>query len=75
MGVELGKTVRRARREKGWGISQLSERSGVPEWVIHEIEGESPTYVPREVNTLLLAETLRIPEGLLLGERVRLFER
>ena len=71
----MGERVRQARREKGWSIEQLSKRSGVPERVIHEIESESPTYVPSEANTALLAEALRVPEGPLLEERERLFER
>lgn len=71
----LGETLRQARREKGWSVAQLSKRSGVPERLIHEIEGESHTYVPSEANTALLAETLRLPVGLLLEERERLLER
>jgi hypothetical protein len=31
--------------------------------------------VPSEANTILLGEALRIPVGLLLGQRERLFER
>jgi transcriptional regulator with XRE-family HTH domain len=71
----LGDTVQRVRREKGWSISQLSKRSGVPGRLIRELEGGSLTYVPSEANTVLLAEALRIPAGLMLGERERLFER
>jgi transcriptional regulator with XRE-family HTH domain len=71
----LGETVRELRRKKGWSIGQLSKRSGVPEWVIHEIEGESPSYVPSEGNTALLGETLRVPVGPSLEERERLSER
>lgn len=66
--------MREVRRKKGWSIGQLSRRSGVPEWVIHEIEGKRPTYVPSEGNTALLGETLRVPVGPLLEERVRLLE-
>jgi transcriptional regulator with XRE-family HTH domain len=67
--------VRRARCTKGWSIEQLSKRSGVPGRLIRQMEGGSPTYVPSEVNTVLLAEALRVPAGLLLEERERLFEQ
>jgi ribosome-binding protein aMBF1 (putative translation factor) len=67
----LGETVREVRRKKGWSVGQLSQRSGVPEWVIHEIEGEKPSYVPSEGKTALLGETLRVPVGPLLEERDR----
>jgi len=70
----LGDTVRRARCAKGWRIEQLSKRSGVPGRLIREMEGGSPTYVPSETNTLLLAEALRVPAGPLVEERERLFE-
>jgi ribosome-binding protein aMBF1 (putative translation factor) len=66
--------VRRARCTKGWSIEQLSKRSGVPARLIREVESQSPTYVPSETNTVLLAETLRVPAGPLLEERERLFE-
>jgi hypothetical protein len=39
------------------------------------MEGGSPTYVPSEANTVLLAEALRVPAGFLLEERERLFEQ
>jgi transcriptional regulator with XRE-family HTH domain len=71
----LGDTVRRARCAKGWSIEQLSKRSGVPGRLIREIESGSPSYVPSEANTVLLAEALRVPAGLLLEERERLFEQ
>jgi transcriptional regulator with XRE-family HTH domain len=71
----LGDTVRRTRYAKGWSIEQLSKRSGVPGRLIREMEGGSPTYVPSEANTVLLAEALRVPAGPLLKERERLFER
>jgi transcriptional regulator with XRE-family HTH domain len=71
----LGDTVRRARCAKGWSIEQLSKRSGVPGRLIREMEGGSPTYVPSEANTVVLAEALRVPAGLLLEERERLFEQ
>jgi transcriptional regulator with XRE-family HTH domain len=71
----LGDTARRARCAKGWSIEQLSKRSGVPGWLIREVEGGSDAYVPSEANTVLLAEALRVPVGLLLGQRERLFER
>ena len=58
----------------GLSLEQLSKRSGVPEWVIRDIEGESPAYVPSEGNTALLGEALRIPVGSLLAERDRLVE-
>ena len=66
--------MRRARCTKGWSIEQLSKRSGVPGRLIREMEGGSPTYVPSETNTLLLAEALRVPAGPLVEERERLFE-
>jgi transcriptional regulator with XRE-family HTH domain len=71
----LGDTVLRARCAKGWSIEQLSKRSGVPGRLIREMEGGSGTYVPSELNTVLLGEALRVPAGLLLEERERLFER
>jgi transcriptional regulator with XRE-family HTH domain len=71
----LGERVRRDRCAKGWSIEQLSRRSGVPGRLIREMEGGSPTYVPSEANTVLLAEALRVTAGLLLEQRVRLFER
>ena len=71
----MGDTVRQARCAKGWSIEQLSKRSGVPGRLIREIEGGSPTYVPSEGNTVLLAEALRVPAGLWLEERERLFEQ
>jgi transcriptional regulator with XRE-family HTH domain len=74
-GPVLGDTVRRERREKGWSIEQLSKRSGVPGRLIREMEDGSPTYVPSEANTVLLAEALRVPVGPLLEEREQLFER
>ena len=70
----MGDTVRRARCAKGWSISELSKRSGVPGRLIREIEGGSATYVPSEANMVLLAEALRVPAGPLLEERERLFE-
>jgi transcriptional regulator with XRE-family HTH domain len=70
----LGDTLRRARYAKGWSIEQLSKRSGVPGRLIREMEGGSPTYVPSEANTVLLAEALKVPAGPLLEERERLFE-
>jgi transcriptional regulator with XRE-family HTH domain len=70
----LGDTVRRARCAKGWSIEQLSKRSGVPGKLIREMEGGSPTYVPSEANTVLLAEALRVAVGPLLEEREQLFE-
>ena len=70
----LGERVLQARRAKGWSIPQLSKRSGVPGRLIREMEGGSPTYVPSETNTVLLAEALRVPVGPLLEEREQLFE-
>jgi hypothetical protein len=43
--------------------------------VIEQIESGSPSYVPSEGNTALLAEALRMPVGSLLAERDRLIER
>jgi transcriptional regulator with XRE-family HTH domain len=74
MGPVLGDTVRRVRCAKGWSIEQLSKRSGVPGGLIREMEKSSPTYVPSEANTVLLAEALRVPAGPLLEEREQLFE-
>ena len=71
----MGDTVRRMRCAKGWSIPQLSKRSGVPGRLIREMEGGSPTYVPSEANTVLLAEALKVPAGPLLDERERLFEQ
>jgi len=71
----LGERVLQARRAKGWSIEQLSKRSGVPGRLIREMEGGSPTYVPSEANTVLLAEALRVPVGPLLEEREQLFEQ
>jgi transcriptional regulator with XRE-family HTH domain len=70
----LGERVLQARRAKGWSIEQLSKRSGVPGRLIREIEGGSPTYVPSEANTVLLADALRVPVGPWLEEREQLFE-
>ena len=74
MAPVLGETVGEARRRRGWSIEQLSKRSGVPARLIREVESQSPTYVPSETNTVLLAETLRVPAGPFLEERERLFE-
>jgi len=74
-GAMLGQALREARHPKGWNIEQLSKSSGVPGGLIREIENQSPSYVPSENNTILLGEALRIPVGLLLGHRERLFER
>ena len=71
----MGDRVRRARCAKGWSIEQLSKRSGVPGRLIREMEGGSDTYVPSEANTVLLAEALKVPAGVLLKERERLFEQ
>jgi transcriptional regulator with XRE-family HTH domain len=71
----LGETLREVRHQKGWSIEQLSKSSGVPGQLIRQIESQSPSYVPSEANTVLLGEALRIPVGLLLGQRERLFER
>jgi len=43
------------RYAKGWSIEQLSKRSGAPGGLIREIESKSPTYVPSEASTVLLA--------------------
>ena len=67
--------MQQARCAKGWSIEQLSKRSGVPVRLIREVESQSPTYVPSETNTVLLAETLRVPAGPFLEERERLFEQ
>ena len=47
----------------------------MPARLIREVESQSPTYVPSETNTVLLAETLRVAAGPLLEERERLFEQ
>ena len=71
----LANAVREARRKRGWSVVHLSKRSGVSRGVIEQIEDESPTYVPSEGNTALLAQALRVPVGSLLTERDRLVER
>ena len=45
----------------------------MPGRLIREMEGGSPTYVPSDANTVLLAEALRVPVGRLLEEREKLF--
>jgi transcriptional regulator with XRE-family HTH domain len=70
----LAHALRETRSKKGLVVGQLSKRSGVPEWVIRNIEGETPSYVPSEGNAALLAEALGIPVGSLLAERDRLVE-
>jgi hypothetical protein len=47
----------------------------VPGRLIREMEEGIDTYVPSEANTVLLAEALRVPAGLLLEERERMFEQ
>ena len=47
----------------------------MPGRLIREMEGGSHNYVPSETNTVLLAEALRVPVGLLLEEREQLFEQ
>ena len=59
---------------KGLSVEQLSKRSGVRGWAIQRIEDGSPSYVPSEGNTALLAEALKLPVGSLLAERDRLVE-
>ena len=71
----LAEAVRETRRKKGWSILHLSKRSGVSQGAIEQIEDGSPSYVPSEGNTALLAEALRMPVGTLLAERDRLVER
>ncbi len=71
----LARTLRGTRLKKGLSVGQLSKRSGVREWIIREIESESPSYVPSEGNTALLAEALRVPVGSLLNQRDRSVER
>jgi transcriptional regulator with XRE-family HTH domain len=71
----LARTLRQTRLKKGLSVEQLSKRSGVPRWIIGEIEGESPSYVPSEGNTARLAEALGLPVGSLIAERDLLVER
>ena len=71
----MGERVLQARRAKGWSIEQLSKRSGVPGRLLREMEGGSPTYVPSEANTVMLAEALRVPVGPLLEEGEQLLEQ
>jgi transcriptional regulator with XRE-family HTH domain len=71
----LAETLSEVRRKKGWSIEQLSKSSGVTGRLIRQIESKSPSYVPSEANTVLLGEALRIPVGLLLGQRERFVER
>ena len=47
----------------------------MPRRLIREVESQSSSYVPSENNTALLAQALRIPVGLLLGQRDRVVER
>jgi transcriptional regulator with XRE-family HTH domain len=70
----LARTLRETRLRKGLSVEQLSKRSGVRGWAIQQIEDESPSYVPSEGNTALLAEALKLPVGSLLAERDRLVE-
>ncbi len=70
----LAEAVRETRRKKGWSILHLSKRSGVSQGAIEQIEYGSPSYVPSEGNTALLAEALRMPAAALLDERDRLVE-
>ena len=71
----LGDTLQQARCTKGWSIEQLSTRSGVPGRLIRQIESGGSSYVPSEANTVHLGEALRIPVGILLGQREQLLER
>ena len=71
----LADTLKGARRKKGFSVLHLSKRSGVSWKIIRQIESGSPSYVPSEGNTQLLAEALRMPIGSLLSERDRLIER
>ena len=71
----LADTLREARRKRGFSLLRLSKRSGVSWSVIRQIESGSPSYVPSEGNTVLLAEALRVPVGPLLTERDRLVAR
>jgi transcriptional regulator with XRE-family HTH domain len=70
----LARTIRETRLKKGLSVEQLSKRSGVRWWAIQQIEDGSPSYVPSEGNTALLAEALKLPVGSLLAERDRLVE-
>jgi transcriptional regulator with XRE-family HTH domain len=70
----LAPTLRETRLRKGLSVEQLSKRSGVRGWAIQQIEDGSPSYVPSEGNTALLAEALKLPVGSLLAERDRLVE-
>ena len=71
----LAQVLREARRKRGWSVLHLSKRSGVPLGAIEQIEDGSPSCVPSEGNTVLLAEVLRAPAGPLLAERGLLVER
>jgi len=71
----LAETLRQARRKKGLSMLHLSRRSGASLEVIEQIESGSPSYVPSEGNTALLAEALGMSVGSLLTERDRLVER
>ena len=59
----LARTLREMSNKQGLSVGQLSKRSGVPEWVIREIESERPSYVPSVgnirfwINRLLPAAT------------------
>ena len=65
----MARTIRETRLRKGLSVEQLSKRSGVRGWTIQQIDDGSPSYVPSEGNTVLLAEALRVPVGSLLTER------
>ena len=70
----LARTLRETRLRKGLSVEQLSKRSGVRGWTIQQIEDGSPSYVPSEGNTALMAEALGLPVGSLLAKRDRLVE-
>jgi DNA-binding XRE family transcriptional regulator len=71
----LEQTLDETRSKKGSSKGELAKRSGVPKWVIRNIESETPTYVPSCANTALLGEVLGVPVGTLLGEREGPLER
>ena len=71
----LARTLKDKRLNKGLSVEQLSKRSGVSWSIIHQIESGSPSYVPSEGNTVLLAKVLRAPAGPLLAGRSLLVER
>ena len=71
----VGRYAQAGEAQEGLGRAVSLQEIGRPPGVIEQIESASPSYVPSEGNTALLAEALRVPAGALLTERDRLVER